>query len=677
MNQWVWTVFRVLSVGLMAIWILAGAFGAQVFAQTDDECMFCHGEPDLIKESVSGEVTSQYVDHAIFAESVHAENGCASCHADIEELPHVADLAPVDCGGCHDEVEEYAESLHGVALKNGDRDAAICHDCHSKHDIRPVSDLLSPVHPRNLPQTCGRCHSDSALVKRHMVSVQKPSDAYIKSVHGKAVTLKGLETAAVCNDCHGTHNMLPSQDPNSRVFWLNIPQTCGQCHSGVVRTYSESIHGRALMAGIKDAPNCTDCHGEHDIESHLLPESATSPQQISKSTCPRCHDSERMMDRYGIATMRQASYMDSYHGMASAAGSDVVANCTSCHNVHDILPSDDPRSSTHLSNLPATCSRCHENAGENFAIGKVHISPTDPDQWVLGFVRTAYIVIIIVVVGGIVGHNTLMMARHAFSKFREELKGPSTHRRFNTGQTVGHLVMTISFIALAFSGFALRYPESWWAQLIFVGERGLAARGVVHRISAVVMVAVAVVNFFYLLFTRGGREELAALTAKWQDFKDFFQNLGYAMGMVKAPPRYDRYSYTEKFEYWGMWWGTALMIVTGFCMWFVDAFLRLLPKLALDVVALIHLYEAWLAVLTIIIWHLYYMVFDPETYPMNWSWITGHITEEDYKERHPIEYERMMQEKTAADLAESALSTESPQEDLPASPSQDTELASK
>jgi len=89
-----------------------------------------------------------------------------------------------------------------------------------------------------------------------------------------------------------------------------------------------------------------------------------------------------------------------------------------------------------------------------------------------------------------------------------------------------------------------------------------------------------------------------------------------------------------------MWWGTALMIVTGFCMWFVNVFLQFLPKIALDVVALIHFYEAWLAVLTIILWHLYYMIFDPQTYPMNWSWITGHITEDDFKERHPLEYER-------------------------------------
>ncbi|HNR31892.1 MAG TPA: cytochrome b/b6 domain-containing protein, partial [Candidatus Hydrogenedentes bacterium] len=158
-------------------------------------------------------------------------------------------------------------------------------------------------------------------------------------------------------------------------------------------------------------------------------------------------------------------------------------------------------------------------------------------------------------------------------------------------------------------------------------------------------VGIAVSNAIYLLLTGGGRRELGALWFRIKDLKDVFMNMGYAFGLVKREPRFDRYSYIEKFEYWGMWWGTLLMIVTGFCMWFANTFLDLLPKIALDVVALVHFYEAWLAVLTIIIWHLYYMIFDPHTYPMNWSWITGHITDEDFKARHPLEYERVVRER--------------------------------
>jgi len=151
---------------------------------------------------------------------------------------------------------------------------------------------------------------------------------------------------------------------------------------------------------------------------------------------------------------------------------------------------------------------------------------------------------------------------------------------------------------------------------------------------------VAVVNACFLIFTKTGRRELRMLMMGIGDIRDMFLNMAYMVGLRRHPPQFDRYSYIEKFEYWGMWWGTLLMIVTGFSMWFVNVFLQYLPKVWLDVIALVHFYEAWLAVLTIIVWHLYYMIFDPHTYPMNWSWITGRITIEDFKERHPLEYRR-------------------------------------
>ncbi len=616
--------------------------GASAHAQEDAQCFLCHGDPDASTKAADGSIRSLYIDEEHFAVSVHAGMGCVACHADIEDIPHAPELAPVQCGNCHYQEEEYAESLHGLALKGGDTDAAGCSDCHGAHDIRPVADPLSAVSPLNLPGTCGKCHSDPALVRSHMISVSQPSDSYLKSAHAQAIRSGNLD-AASCNDCHGTHNLLPAHHPSSPVNRFNISATCGQCHPQEQAEFDASIHGRALAAGIPDAPTCVDCHGEHGIEGPGETSSQINRQQVVRSTCPRCHDDERVMQRYGIETMRVASYMDSYHGMASAAGSSVVASCTSCHGVHSILPQDDVRSSIHPDNLPNTCGKCHASAGPNFAKGAVHIMPTSPDQRALGLVRLAYMGLIFLVIGGMVAHNTIMMGRHALGKFRQELRGPDTYKRFNLGQTAGHLVLTVAFTALAVSGFALRYPETWWARLIFGGETGLAARGTIHRTFAWVLVALAVVNAVYLLFTRGGRRELASLRMGFKDLRDVGHNLAYAVGVSRSQPRFDRYSYIEKFEYWGMWWGTLLMIVTGFCMMFVNIFLHYFPKVALDVIALVHFYEAWLAVLTIVIWHLYYMIFDPHTYPMNWSWITGHITKDDLAARHPLEYERVVE----------------------------------
>lgn len=626
------------------VFLITGA----VAAQDDSECFMCHSDPDLSKELPDGSVKSLFISDEQYNASVHGQEGCVSCHSDIEELPHPEELQAVDCSTCHDEPEAYAKSPHGKLFAQGDAAITGCSDCHGVHDIRKSLDPLSMTHHRNLPNTCGKCHSDPALVKSHMMSVVNPSDKYLKSVHGRSVAADDNSTAASCTNCHGSHDLLPSHDPASKVYRLNIPKTCGTCHEAELKEYEAGIHGKALEAGIKFAPTCVDCHGEHDIAPSSESTSTINRQKVASSTCPRCHDDERIMTRFGIETMRQASYMDSYHGLAGAAGSQVVASCTSCHGPHKILSHFDPESSTHISNLPETCGQCHDNANPNFAIGAVHIMPTDPGQKALGIVRLIYILLIAGVVGGMVFHNTLMMGRHALTKFKQELGGKGTYRRFPTGLTVGHMILTISFIALVVSGFALRYPDTWWARLIFPGETGLAARGVVHRIAAIVLCALSVANALYLVFTKSGRKELGNLIFKLKDLGDVFRNMGYVVGIVKQQPRFDRYSYIEKFEYWGMWWGTVLMIFTGFCMWFANTFLKFLPKIWLDVIALVHFYEAWLAFLTITVWHLYYMIFDPHTYPMNWSWITGHITEEDFRERHPVEYERVMRERQAA-----------------------------
>jgi cytochrome b subunit of formate dehydrogenase len=627
--------------GLFAL-LLATPFAG---AQEDEDCFMCHGEADISKELEDGSHISLYVDQAIYEHSIHADMGCVGCHEDIEEVPHDENLKHVECGNCHDDVaEEYNESLHGVELRNGDPDVALCDDCHGKHNILPASAPLSMVNPANLPATCGKCHNDPALVKKHMISVRSPSDSYLKSTHSRSIRGGKNVDAATCNDCHGTHNLLPSQDNDSMVNRLNLPETCGKCHPEKSAEFKNSIHGKALAAGIPDAPTCTDCHGEHDIEGASEDSSGVNRQAVSRSTCPRCHDNEEIMDKYGIQANRQASYMDSYHGMASAAGSEVVASCTSCHGEHDILPSSDPASTTHLGNIAETCSQCHPDAGPNFAKGKIHLMDTDPSQKALGIVRLVYLLLIAGTIGGMVLHNTLMMARHAFAKFRQELSKKGTYQRFNRGQTIGHLVLSVAFIVLTVTGFALRYPEAWWAKMLFVGDPGLALRGVIHRGAALVLVAVAVVNMIYLIFTKGGRQEFKALTMWPKDALDILHNMAYVVGIVKTEPKFGRYCYIEKAEYWGMWWGTAVMVVTGFCMWFVNMFLAYFPKLALDVIALIHFYEAWLAILTIIVWHMYYMIFDPHTYPMNWSWITGRITEEDFKARHPLEYERIKKE---------------------------------
>jgi formate dehydrogenase gamma subunit len=325
-----------------------------------------------------------------------------------------------------------------------------------------------------------------------------------------------------------------------------------------------------------------------------------------------------------------------------------VASCASCHGAHEILPRDDPASTINAANLVQTCGQCHEGATANFAASPVHIVPTDPGQRATGIVRLVYIWLIVVLIGGMIFHNSLLMLRHMAAKFRAELRGPNTYRRFSPGQTFGHFVLMVAFIVLAISGFALRFPDNYWLKMVFFNGASIELRSTVHRWAGAALIALLIVHLLHGAFSRRGRKEALSLLPRPRDVRDLLANLRYAVGLASTQPKYDRYSYSEKLEYWGMMWGSVLMGITGVCMWFAEDFMQFFSKVFLDVAAAIHYYEAWLAIGTILVWHMYYMILDPQTYPMNWSWITGRITEEDFKERHALEFEREQQEKEPA-----------------------------
>jgi cytochrome b subunit of formate dehydrogenase len=194
----------------------------------------------------------------------------------------------------------------------------------------------------------------------------------------------------------------------------------------------------------------------------------------------------------------------------------------------------------------------------------------------------------------------------------------------------------ISFTILVISGFSLRFSDASWVKLLFGWEGGFEARGVIHRVAAAVMVVGSVWHLLYL-FTARGRHWFRDMTASWSDWTHIRQNAAYFLGLRKETPQFGRFSYMEKIEYWALAWGTVIMSITGVLLWFDDYFVGRwgLPKGFLDVMLVIHYYEAWLAFLAIVVWHLYGTLFKPGVYPMNPSWLTGKMPREMYVEEHP------------------------------------------
>jgi cytochrome b subunit of formate dehydrogenase len=203
-----------------------------------------------------------------------------------------------------------------------------------------------------------------------------------------------------------------------------------------------------------------------------------------------------------------------------------------------------------------------------------------------------------------------------------------------TNEVWQHALLTISFICLVFSGFALRFSDAWWVGWLFGWEGGFPFRGILHRISAVVLMISSLWHVFYLTSTRG-KQFLRDMWPQKKDFVQCWQLVTFNLGINKGKPRFGRFSYMEKAEYWALVWGTAVMVITGLLLWFDNLAVSWLPKGFLDVMLVIHYYEAWLATLAILIWHMYTTVFNPGIYPMNPAWYTGKMPEYLYRHEHP------------------------------------------
>ncbi|MDZ7362496.1 MAG: cytochrome c3 family protein [candidate division KSB1 bacterium] len=390
----------------------------------NSDCLACHGDKDLVTTDSTGVERSLYVDATQMENSVHAGFECVTCHVDVAPASHPdgSRLARATCGTCHENaVTEVGESVHGKASLEGEAlsDAPTCGDCHGSHEIRATADSLSSVNQRQLAFTCARCHANPAIVQKYHIPIKDPFTAYSRSVHGR-LTIAGIDSAATCSSCHGNHKIFASNNPASKVFHFNIPQTCGQCHQAIMQEYNDSVHGVAVARGSTDSPVCTDCHTEHGIESPKVATAPTAPRNVAVETCGRCHASTRIVEKYGMRAERLSTFADSYHGLALRSGRLSVANCGSCHGVHNILPSSDPRSMIHPSNLAATCGTCHPNAGENFTRGPVHMTMEEKEGKTIAVIRFIYMTLIIVVIGGMFIHNALDFVRKSKQALRRE-----------------------------------------------------------------------------------------------------------------------------------------------------------------------------------------------------------------------------------------------------------------
>ncbi len=378
------------AIATLAIFRAPGALPAQT------GCLTCHGDASMT--DAAGH--SIAVDGKTFAASIHGSLPCSNCHADIKAYPHPDHIAKVECKTCH---AEQASQLSG-SIHSGHA----CTSCHGNaHAIFPKEDARSAVYPLNVPRTCGACHGNPELAKKY--GLPNVYSMYVDSIHGFALSKEGLLVAANCQSCHGSHHILSHKDAQSPTHKTNIPETCGRCHAMIEADYDRGVHGKAVAAGDRKAPVCTDCHTAHAI---LQPTEAEFRMQ-STPICGSCH------------TDKFSTYRDTFHSQLGLLGGYVqTARCWDCHGAHEILAASDPHSPINRANLVKTCGRCHAGANLSFVQYQPHANARDRKlNPGLYFVRLFMNLLLIGVLTFFVIHTILWLIRARYNQIKNSANG--------------------------------------------------------------------------------------------------------------------------------------------------------------------------------------------------------------------------------------------------------------
>ena len=538
-------------------------------------------------------------------------------------LPAFAGLQNSDCLDCHGDNTLNKTNAAGKTISLFVDAAKLKLSAHATNSCISCHADISNKHPDdNKPVAlvnCAVCHA-------------RQTESFNASVHGLALRA-GHADAATCQDCHDSHEIVSGNSPTSPIYFSRQAETCGACHDKEARAWAQSVHGKAVMAGSQDAPTCTGCHDEHKIRSLK----SSSAMTISEDVCSRCHASERLNTKYNLPDDRVKTFFESYHGLAGEYGSTVAANCASCHGYHKILPSSDTNSTINKIHLVETCGKCHPGANKEFSLGKIHVAPdgqaggTDFGSRLNQWIRRIYLVLIFATIGGMFAHNATLFLKKMSALLRSSVR-PVV--RMSASQRWQHFILAGSFIVLAITGFALKFPDSFLAKMLGSSE---PFRRWVHRIAGILLLLVGAYHLIYLLTTGDGRRLLADLLPVKKDLADVMQAVRYLAGLSSEKPKIGRFGYAEKMEYWAVVWGTFLMGATGLAIWLKIPVTQHLPRWVVVVATTIHYYEAVLACLAIVVWHFYHVIFDPDVYPLNTACLDGRISEALQAHEHPLE----------------------------------------
>ena len=563
----------------------------------NDRCLKCHGREGFSRKAANGEERLLHVNAEKFDQSVHGQRDCVSCHVDVVKVPHNKGVdRKVGCVKCHqdlwaqaqqgegdvenarlgvvvEQIESYMGSIHArPSIEDQSRTNATCYDCHDAHYVTAIDTTYRASNKFQIPPVCGKCHA-------------RELEIYNDSVHGREIR-NGNTDAAVCSDCHTSHNIDTANDVSGR---LAITAQCGNCHEDMLESYMETYHGKITRLGYGETAKCYDCHGSHAIKRVDEPDSKVHNGNRLQ-TCQTCHENATE----GYVTFQPHGTTDNFNEypemwLAKKGMIGLLLGTFAFFWLHSAL------------------WFYREYQDRKHGRDRPHVRVEDMDM----------------------------------------PEGKTHFRRFTFWWRVAHLIGALSIMLLALTGLTVLFSGSAWAPYVMNLLGGPASAGVLHRIGAVGFMGVFFIHLIYFAYHIGRNWRTFewfgpnSLVPNWNDLGDAIAMFRWFFGLGPRPVL-DHFSYWEKFDYWAPFWGMTIIGVSGMMMWFPEVTASYLPGWVFNVAAIVHGEEAILAVVFLFTVHFFNNHFRPDKFPLDTTMFTGTVPLEHYRHEHRREYDRLV-----------------------------------
>ena len=545
-----------------------------------------------------------------FAKGTHGEMQCVACHKEITD----------------------SVAKHKIDAAAGKPNCVTCHEA-----------LWETAKKENLTEE-----------KSRLGLVVKNIEAYKSSFHARPDKDDPSRAKASCEDCHSSHEFnVPAAGSTKRTVWhKEIPKTCGEkCHEDQLETYTASIHGEEVLdKGNVKAAVCTDCHSSHSITNT----SSDAFKLSNVNSCGGCHVEELK------------SYTDTYHGQVNRLGYTYTARCADCHGSHDIRSVEDPGSKVSAKNRMKTCQKCHNDkkpgmhdATPGFMSYGPHSNNHDFKKYPQMYLASKFMVgLLIFVFAFFWAHSLLWYYREAKDRKAGkpvpyiDLKGMKLDekkyfKRFKWGWRLAHLAFAIITMTLILTGMTALYASSSWAPIVAQTLGGPRIVGMIHRFCAAAFVTIFLIHFVWVMvgifrsktFRWFGSD---SFIPNWKDFRDCWGMFKWFFGKGEKP-RFDRWTYFEKFDYWAVFWGVNIIGWSGLMLAFPHVTATYLPGWVFNVGTLVHGEEGFLAAVFLFTVHFFNNHFRPDKLPPpDVVMFTGSQSLEEFRKDHPAYYQRLV-----------------------------------